>query len=71
MKSNPRGCYQNGCHAAFSFRVRQRDRAMNDTAAFVWRVWQVDWRVFLVTEFSFDSFWRHDSDQNPSVYAYV
>src|SRR6266567_9170134 len=38
---------------------------------FVWRVWQVDWHVLLVTEFSFGLFWRHDSDQNPSIHAYV
>jgi hypothetical protein len=39
--------------------------------AFVWRIWRVDWRVLLVTEFSFGLFWRHDSDQNPGVYTWL
>jgi len=42
-----------------------------DGVTFVWHVLQVDWRVLLVTEFSFGLFWRHDSDQNPNVYVYV
>ena len=45
---------------AFAFGVR-----------FAWRVWQVDWHILLVTEFSFGLFWRYDRDQNPSVYAYA
>jgi hypothetical protein len=60
MEENVRDYYQRGQGIAFAFGV-----------CFVWRVWQVDWHVLLVTEFSFGLFWRHDSDQNPSVYAYV
>src|ERR1043165_1398505 len=45
---------------AFAFGVR-----------FAWRVWQVDWHILLVTEFSFGLFWRHDIDQNPSIHGYV
>ena len=57
---NVRDYYQCGRRIAFVFGVR-----------LVWRVWQVDWHVLLVTEFSFGLFWRYDRDQNPSVYAYA
>src|SRR5213593_1985787 len=43
-------------------------RLQGMTIGFVWRVWQVDWRVLRVTDLSIGLFWIHDRDRNPTVY---